>query len=146
MKKSNVVHGQGLIEYVLIILLIAIGTIEALALFGINLRDTFTKTACALKIEKACKRLYFADEFDTLDAWKIISGKWKVENGQLWGGTREGRIFHDLNESDYVINLDAATLLQGNGYGSYFRVSNPEKVNGYTFQYDPGYHAFIMRK
>jgi hypothetical protein len=146
MKQNTASKGQGLIEYVLIILLIIIGSIEILSLFGINLAGTFTRVACSLNIQSACKKLYFADAFDNLDAWKIIKGNWKVTNGQLWGGTGEGRIFHDLSESDYVINLDAATLLQGNGYGVYFRVSNPEKVNGYTFQYDPGYGAFILRK
>jgi hypothetical protein len=67
----------------------------------------------------------------------------------LLGGPGEGRIFHvNLSQGDYTITVNGAVLNQGNGYGIWFRATNVEKVNGYTFQYDPGhgYGAFIMRK
>jgi hypothetical protein len=83
-----------------------------------------------------------------LSAWTIVNGNWRNENGQLCGGGREGRIFVPLSERNYVINVRMALLQQGNGYGIYFRATNFDRVDGYTFQYDPGYSpgAFLFRK
>jgi hypothetical protein len=40
-----------------------------------------------------------------------------------------------------------AVLQQGNGYGIYFRANNLDSVDGYSFQFDPGYgSSFIFRK
>jgi hypothetical protein len=51
------------------------------------------------------------------------------------------------NDSDYVVHLRVATLLEGNGYGVMFRMQNyTNSPSGYGFQYDPGLKAFVFRK
>lgn len=75
-----------------------------------------------------------------------MSGTWTNRDGRLVGGPGEGRLFKDLNAGDYVITVKAANLTQGDGYGIFFRTSNPSHVNGYSFQYDPGLKAMALRK
>lgn len=81
-----------------------------------------------------------------MSQWQIVRGHWLARDGYLHGGPGEGRIFRGLSQSDYVITVNGAVLNQGNGYGLWFRATDFDRVNGYTFQYDPGYGAFIMRK
>ncbi len=150
MKKNFSLPGQGLVEYVLIILLIAIAVMLAVKASGINL------TAVYCNIIKGsggnsgtCSSSLFSDDFNNLNNWKIISGNWAVKNGHLCGGPNEGRIFANVNSTgNYVINLNGATLSKGNGYGLYFNSSNYSAVNGYDFQYDPGYGsgAYLLRE
>jgi hypothetical protein len=137
--------GQGLVEYALIIVPIAIGLMLVMTASGVNLTRVF-KVACSFGVMTGCDAALFQENFDNLSAWNIVSGTWKTVAGKLLGGPNEGRIFHDMTQSDYLINIDAATLLSGSGYGVFFRASNTSAVNGYSFQYDPGYGEFILRK
>lgn len=138
-------RAQGFVEYILLIALIS-GTVAlSLRALGITVRDIYCLVAGTFGFDQTCVH-YFYDPFDTLDAWKVVSGKWSVRNGKLYGGPGEGRIFTDISADNYVITLHSATLEQGNGYGVFFRVTNTPRFNGYSFQYDPGYKAFIYRK
>ncbi len=139
--------GQGLAEYALLLVLLGIAAILIVGTFGADLQNTYCQIAANLGEGLACGN-YFADDFANLSAWNIVRGSWQVLGGDLVGGPNEGRIFHDLGQSDYVITVEGATLKRGNGYGIFFRATNPSRVNGYTFQYDPGYRggAFILRK
>ena len=131
--------GQGLVEYGLIIALVGIAAILALAATGTSLEDVYCSAIDGLGGE-GCR---FVPE-----SWSIVRGKWTTDD-QICGGNGEGRIFADgFSGDDYVINIDSAKLFQGNGYGVYFRSTEPDFVDGYTFQYDPGYGsgAMIMRK
>jgi hypothetical protein len=95
----------------------------------------------------------FFDDFDDGDAdgWKEVRGNtWDVRGGKYWVGPGGGehRSFNgDTSWDDYQVSVKAE-LFQGNGYGVYFRATNFNAVNGYIFQYDPGYGggAFIFRK
>lgn len=140
-------RGQGVAEYALIIVIIILGIILALAVFGMDVQGMYCRAVSSIGLSQACGA-YFSDDFNNLSAWQIVMGKWQTKDGELMGGPGEGRIFHSLSQSDYVITVSGAVLNQGNGYGIWFRASNVDKVNGYTFQYDPGYGsgAFIMRK
>jgi len=139
--------GQAFVEYALIPVMVILIAIMGLKTLGIEIGTLYSSVVCGLSRAEDCGR-YFADEFNDLEAWDIVRGKWDVEDGKLCGGPGEGRIFTDLSESDYVINVQDATLFKGNGYGIYFRTTNSEKVDGYNFQYDPGYGkgSFVFRK
>ncbi|GAB4521798.1 MAG: hypothetical protein Fur0018_02710 [Anaerolineales bacterium] len=88
-----------------------------------------------------------------IPGWDTSKGKWSLQDGKMCGGPGEGRIYNAcsqaLSASDYTVSLNSAVLDKGNGYGIYFRTSEGKYgINGYTFQYDPGYGrgAFIFRK
>lgn len=145
MSKSKLSSGQGVIEYALFVSLLLMTVYLSLNAMGLSVRDAFTMVYCGISRSDACQSL-FKDDFNNLNAWTIVRGIWKTENGKLLAGPGEGRIFRDLSQKDYVISLNGAQLFQGNGYGVFFRATNPSAVNGYSFQYDPGYGGFIFRK
>ncbi len=137
--------GQSFVEYMLLLTLIAGTVILSLRALGITVRDIYCLVAGSLGLDQSCGH-YFYDPFDTLEAWNIVNGKWTTRNGKLYGGPGEGRIFVGIPANNYVITLRSAVLETGNGYGVFFRVTNAPRFNGYSFQYDPGYKAFIYRK
>ncbi len=129
--------GQGLAEYALIIALVGVAVILIMALTGTGIRDVYCKVLEGLGM-RACV-------FVPTD-WNRISGNWTTGD-PVCGAIGEGRLFADgFSGENYTININSATLSQGNGYGVYFRATNQSAVNGYTFQYDPGYSGFIFRK
>lgn len=146
-RRSNTV-AQAFIEYGLILGLLMATVILSLAAMGVSTRDVYCTIAKSLADNPVSCAHYFVDDFSNLSAWTIVNGNWRNENEQLCGGGREGRIFVPLSESNYAINVRMALLQQGNGYGIYFRATNFDRVDGYTFQYDPGYSpgAFLFRK
>jgi hypothetical protein len=137
--------GQGNVEYALLITFVILGVILILMVLGIDLQGVYCRVVSAAGLPNACGS-YFTDDFANLSNWDIVSGSWQAKDGNLLGNPNEGRIFHNLSQSDYTLTVNGATLNQGNGYGIWFRATNTKQVNGYTFQYDPGYNAFIMRK
>jgi len=129
--------GQGLIEYGLIIGLVATASILALSATGISLESVYCSAIEGLGGE-GCGF--------TPENWNIERGDWTIDD-QICGGGGEGRIFADgFSGDDYVLNIESSQLFKGNGYGVYFRASEPNLVDGYTFQYDKGYQALIFRK
>lgn len=150
MNKKND-RGQGLIEYLLLVALVAASGMVAMSATGSSISDVFCGIAGSLGGGGgACSEGYFFDGFDAdLDQWDRISGNWNLKDGQMCVGPGgEGKIATDIDQSDYVINLRGADLSKGNGFGVFFRTSNHENMNGYSFQVDPGYGGgeFIMRK
>jgi len=86
--------------------------------------------------------------------WSEVKGKyWEVVNGKYQAGLPGGsggehRSFSGSEDwTDYTLTL-TASLEMGQGYGVYFRVTDVEQVDGYVFQYDPGYSrgAFLFRE
>ena len=132
-------RGQGIIEYVVIIALIGAISTMSMSLMGIGVRDVYCDVLSGLGGD-GCS---FIPE-----KWNSVKGHWKTGD-PLCGGPGEGRIFaDDFSGEDYIINIDSAQLYQGNGYGVFFRTTNEDHVNGYNFQYDPGWGggAFLFRK
>ena len=145
-KRHSATNGQATVEYALLIALMTVVCVLILTLLGVGLRDVYCLIMRPLGIDDACEH-YFFDPFTSgLDKWDIISGRWDVNDGRLCGGPGEGRMFTDIPADDYVIDISSATLSQGNGYGVFFRATDTPDFNGYSFQYDPGYQAFIYRK
>ncbi len=146
--------GQGMVEYGLLLVLVTVGLVVVLQLFGISVRDVYCDAATAFKGESACnEREECVDEFASAgNAWENRSGKWRVKNDQMCTANTAlsfNACSLQTNKKDYTVKLDSAELAKGNGYGVFFRVTRPDGAyNGYTFQYDPGYAggAYIFRK
>ncbi|MEI6845804.1 MAG: family 16 glycoside hydrolase [Candidatus Firestonebacteria bacterium] len=88
------------------------------------------------------------------NGWASYNAKlWSVIDGKYYGGrsspagAENKTFFGDPTWTDYNITLDAK-LINGPGYGIYFRASDYNAVDGYCFQYDPGWQngTFIVRK
>lgn len=135
--------GQSMVEIGLIIALVAAVAMVGLSVTGTSVSDVFCRAVSMFGGN--CGSL-FRDDFSDLDAWEKVSGHWDIVDGELCGGPGEGRIFTPIDASDYSVNLDTARLQQGNGYGVFFRTENTARVNGYSFQYDPGMSGFVIRK
>jgi hypothetical protein len=141
--------GQGLAEYMLVIILVVIIVIAVLQVGGISVKSLFCKIAQNLNSQPAvCSTSLFQDDFNNLNQWQIINGKWVIKDGKLCGGPGgEGKIFAPIpGAKNYVVSLKGAKLDSGNGYGLFFRANNFQNVSGYDFQYDPGFQGYIFRE
>jgi len=141
----NIQNGQGLVEYVLLLALLAIGAILVLSLSGVSLSDLYCKVASSVGGGKACDegKTYCQDNFDgDTSGWQSLSGNTTNRNGQNCFSNymqNLNRCSMKMPASDYVINMNDVTLAQGNGYGVYFRATvDSSGLDGYVFQYDPG--------
>jgi len=90
------------------------------------------------------------DDGDTEDWYPVRGETWRNENGRYCAGKvkKEHRtLTGDPTWTDYIVSTQAE-LSEGKGFGIYFRATNPDKLNSYVFQYDPGYGigAFLYRK
>ena len=146
-RRSGDRQGQSHVEYALLICLMVMASLLGLVALGLRTQDAFCSVLAPLGLEAWCAT-FFNDTFENLAAWQIDQGNWRIENGQLCGGRGEGRIFREIPAGDYTITINGASLAQGPGYGVFFRSSGAPSVNGYTFQYDPGYGRgeFLFRK
>lgn len=142
-QQSKFHSGQSLVEYSLIAALIVAITVLSLRVAGTSVEQVFCRIVGVFGVD--CGD-FFSDNFDDLDAWQHVSGTWSNRDGELCGGPREGRIFTPITADDYTIDFDTARLSQGDGYGVFFRAENVQRVNGYSFQYDPGLNGFAFRK
>ncbi|GAB4475501.1 MAG: hypothetical protein Kow0088_12440 [Anaerolineales bacterium] len=143
-------RGQGLIEYALLISLIAISTILAFQVMGISLASVFCDVAAAINLQSICSpKAICEDSFDSLEGWNTFYGKPHINTGQLClnkGNQLYNACSMSANSNNYTIRLENAYLYQGNGYGVFFRTTfNKKGANGYIFQYDPGLNAFVIR-
>jgi hypothetical protein len=157
--KTNNSPAQGMVEYALLILLVGAIAFLGLRLSGITAQQAYCDISSQLGNAEACTasaNAYCQDDFsEGSQAWtngadKPPSSNWTFSNGALCGSG--GSVIYNtcasqMSAKDYTITLDNATLQSGNGYGIFFRSELINgKVNGYTFQYDPGLNAFVFRK
>jgi hypothetical protein len=146
-------NGQGLVEYALLLALLVIGMILVLSLSGTSLSDLYCRVASGIGGGKACneQKMYCQDNFDgDTSGWQNVSGAPTMQNGQMcFPNSMQvmNKCSTQMTQSDYVINLNDVTLMQGNGYGVYFRSTlTGSGLNGYAFQYDPGAgNALLIR-
>lgn len=148
-------RGQGLVEYAILITLLAVGTVLVLNLFGISLKEAYCTVANGVSRGEACKpESLCKDDFSSdLTGWKPLEGNpGQVKNGS-YCPSNYTRVLNACSTStgfdDYTVNVNDANLSSGSGYGVAFRVQDtPNGMTGYIFQYDPGYApgSFIIRK
>ena len=160
MKHSTFTHqrGQGIPEYALLIAAVGLTVIGIFSLLGIRVSDVYCQVAKGFGAEGRCSNLIFFDDFGSGgDNWYSFYGhddNWAFNDGDDPNVCHTGEggdvlLAEDSSGSDYNISTDA-NLSAGNGYGLFFRTTKNEagRIEGYTFQYDPGYGGgqFIMRK
>jgi hypothetical protein len=147
--------GQGLVEYIILIALVAVGLILVLNLFGVSIREAYCDVADKVSRGQACKPVVLCqDDFSSdLSDWKVLEGTPGTVSGGSYCPSSYTRLLNTCStstgSSDYTVKLNGANLTSGSGYGIAFRAENtPSGMTGYVFQYDPGYSpgAFIIRK
>ena len=77
---------QGMVEYALILLLIAIASLLILQLSGISVRDVYCRVASGFGANACGGTAYCKDDFSNLNGWKVSAGPatgWKIVNGQM---------------------------------------------------------------
>ena len=92
---------------------------------------------------------YIADKFANLSNWQSIGTKnWSLVNGQLVMQSGDRMFDKTILPDNYKISVNKATLLSGNGYGIYFRMTpSGTDYSGYDFQVDPGLgNKFVFRR
>ena len=143
--------GQSSSEYAIIIGLTAILIIVVLAVLGVSLSAVYCSILGVFgsKSPQCDSGVLLSDGFDSLAGWTFTQGSgWSNQGGKLvveQGGEHRG-FTGNSSWTDYTVRVQQSTLGEGNGYGVYFRISNEPAINGYVFQYDPGYGAFLIRK
>ncbi|MDD4028201.1 MAG: DUF1080 domain-containing protein [Caldisericia bacterium] len=148
--------GQTLIEYALMIAVVVLILILAFPSLSRSTINVFTRYEDTLDQASALwtsSNIVFQDDFQSLDNWTTTRGEFDIdEQGRLYNSNSgENRSFMNYQGSDFQMSIDVAHLTEGQGYGVWFRASDmdsPSGINGYTFQYDPGYGngAFVFRK
>lgn len=92
--------------------------------------------------------LLLASSFDNMNNMTRLRGTWRLTNGSLANtpGAESRIAFGDNAWTDYEIKV-SASLMQGNGYGVYYRANGNPNISGYCFQYDPGLgNKLVVRK
>ena len=148
--KTKYQSGQGMTEYALILVLVALVAILGLNLFGISIKDVYCSIAKAFGAT-TCTGTLCQDNFANLSGSQNVNGPWSTSTGQACitgGGTLLNKCsVSQMTAKDYTTQLTGATLSAGNGYGVFFRATNTGSgINGYAFQYDPGLNGFVIRK
>ncbi len=133
--------GQGLLEYALIILLIAVVSGLALAVSGVSLREVYDRIVKALSGNTSPASCGVSAA--QLANWQTLGGNWRggIQPGvdgfqvcQLCAGMLSG-----YSGSDYLIDLSGVqvenVLPANNGFGMSFRAESTENgISGYMFE------------
>jgi Flp pilus assembly pilin Flp len=151
-------RGQANVEVALLLVMVAIVSVLILSVVGVRLDSLFCTIVsgvsggkgqtCGLALTQGT---LFSDDFSkNSNAWNWWMGNWELCDGRLCtkDSNEHRAIAKGTDGKDYTISVDAV-LESGKGYGIFFHASGSnDKLNGYTFQYDPGYGGgqFIMRK
>ena len=152
--KSDNNSGQGLIEYGAILALIAAVIILVLNLTGVSIRDLYCRVIASLGVEGVCETAYCQDDFNDLNNWSLrYDRSWDVVDGKLCN-TKNGetQIYNlcsqEVMPEHYAVNLNNVVLDEGWGYGIFYNLQGTDPVEGYAFQYDPGYGSgeFVVRR
>ncbi|GAB4409945.1 MAG: hypothetical protein Kow00123_23420 [Anaerolineales bacterium] len=141
-------RGQGIVEYAVILGLIALVVVLALGAMGISVGDVYAAIVKALGGEVDCKTYYHSD-FGTPPTWAEIKntfwgkyGQWQVKDGKLISPRSGAMLLTGYSGSDYNISLNGIRLANQssawNGYGVMFRSSLDAKnrLNGYMFEFE----------
>lgn len=141
--------GQGFVEYAILVFILILDVALVLKATGVTVRDLYCTSLEGIGINpNVCSSAYFHDDFNgSLKGWDAIFGNWHIEDGKLIGSGK-GSMFVDIPAENYMISLKDVLLSKGDGYGVFFRADDYGSVDGYNFQFDPGYGdgEFLMRE
>jgi len=140
--------GQSLVEYSLLLTLVAVIVLGGVWLMGVQVRRTYgaaTTGIADVEVEPTPQPTPLATPPSTSwDDWhKARGGGWSAEEERYCVREQgEHRSFFGAeNWTDYVVRL-TANLYQGDGFGVFFRATLVDQVNGYLFEYAPGGRCF----
>lgn len=142
-------RGQGIVEYAVVLGLIALVVVLALGAMGISVGDVYAAIVDALGGEVNCKTYYHSDFTGKPPSWIEIKnsfwgkfGSWQVKDGKLISPRSGAMLLNEYKGSDYNISLNGIKLVNQasawNGYGVMFRASTDAKgaLNGYMFEFE----------
>lgn len=144
--------GAETLEFIVVVFLLVVAIIPALYMLVpslqkavCNIVDTISGTT-----SNCAGGIIFNDDFSQCPGkWANLMGSLSCgANGACSAADKPTQTLGDGTDGqDYTINTKAQ-LNKGNGYGVFFRANeNPKgKINGYSFQYDPGLGQFVIRK
>jgi Flp pilus assembly pilin Flp len=140
---GSVEAGQSLVEYCLLLVLIAVIVLGGVWLMGMRVRRAYGTVATSIDasdpVPTPTPTATPTDESSSWDEWYDVSGSgWRAERTtycvEQYG---EHQTFYGAeNWTDYVVRVKA-DLHRGSGYGVYLRATDVSHVSGYLFQYEP---------
>jgi Flp pilus assembly pilin Flp len=148
--------GQTILEYALVIAVVILVLILSFPGLHQPILDVFNRYQEV--IDESAQQwsstyIVFQEDFHSADNWTSTRGQFDVDEQGRFYNTQNGenRSFMDYQGNDFQMSIDVAHLTEGQGYGVWFRANDIDAssgINGYTFQYDPGYGngAFLFRK
>jgi hypothetical protein len=144
--------GAETLEFIIVVILLAVAIIPALYMFVPSLQRVVCDIVDSVSgtTSNCAAGIIFNDDFSQCPGkWGNLMGSLSCENGRKCSKLDQGiqTLADGTNGEDYTISVNAE-LKSGNGYGIFFRAHEdpPGKINGYSFQYDPGLGKFVMRK
>jgi hypothetical protein len=130
-KNQNLQKGQGVIEFVLILTLVAATSILSLNLMGVSIQEAYASVVEAFTGEDPCQTYYQSSFDEDLDGWSRLKtpgfwrGNFKTKDGQLVGNSLGALMLDDYTGSNYAINVQNPNLVNTkktwNGCGVIFR-------------------------
>lgn len=143
--------GQSLVEYSLLLLLIAVIVIGGVWFAGLTVSVLYGRAATELQVPTEEPTPHAAP---TPTPESVSWEEWYEERGSGWH-TQEDQYCQESrgehrssygaeNWSDYLIGVKAI-LYRGNGFGIYFRATDVKHADAYIFQYDPGWSCYGSR-
>ena len=159
LQKQSSERGQGVAEYALVVVLVAIALVVVLILLGEDLSGVYCSIANKLgadSCEVTESTAYCEEALNNSKGWEFTrkgDNYWDVSDGKMCviHDTFRDYAFNtcsqDLPSDDYIIRMSGVDLTAGPGYGVFFRLQDvSETPSGYAFQYDAGAHGFVFRK
>ena len=90
----------------------------------------------------------YSNTFENMDGLKLIMGGWSTTDGSLKPSVEDWQnciVFGEKTWTDFEISVNT-NLINGNGYGVYYRCDDNSRISGYIFQYDPAIgNKFLVR-
>jgi Flp pilus assembly pilin Flp len=140
---GSVEAGQSLVEYSLLLVLIAVIVLGGVWLMGMRVQRAYGRVATSIDDSEAVPTptptATPTDESSSWEEWYEVTGSgWRAQRTtycvEQYG---EHQTFYGAeNWTDYVVRVKA-DLHRGSGYGVYLRATDVSHVSGYLFQYEP---------
>jgi Flp pilus assembly pilin Flp len=149
-KRSAKEHGQGLVEYALILVLVSSIVAVSLHLTGTSIREIFTRALCEIQGEEDCQAQVFLEEefseeteFDfsswETGLWRKKNNEWWLEDGKLVSDKDASILFDQIIDGAYSVLISGVDLLNESnkkqGVSLHFNSSYEDKnFSGYALQ------------
>ncbi|MGQ9502679.1 MAG: hypothetical protein ACUVSB_11545 [Anaerolineae bacterium] len=164
-RSSHWLTGQGVIEYALILALLAAVAVLALSAMGVSLQNVFGEVTSALSglgtepsPTPSCE-VFYQSQFDRgINEWYQLkgglwSGRWRMIAGKMVGDPLAAALLKSVNQADYVVTADSISLEKVRntyqGFALIFRaVALQNRLESYMFEFekknaaDPGLMYF----